>query len=1598
MLRFITLICAVVCTLNVCSQPLTGIKTIKTSGGDYTSFTAAITALNSDGVGSGGVIFDVDAGFVSSENPLAINTITSSAANPVVFRKAGSGSNPLLQPTGSAITTDFGFKIDGADYITFDGIDIAVPLGNTAVEYGFWIANTSASNGAQYNTIKNCTVTLNKTNTASRGVLSTVPNTPASAAGANSYTKFHNLSVTNAYHGFNLTGNTTYPDLNIEIMAVSGGTPSITNIGNNTTLITYGIFLSSIANYTISGYTINNISTSTGACYGIRHQGTPSYGSCTGNTIQGINASTTGSAYGISITGGGTVQNISNNIISNMGSATGGAYGFEASNSNATHNIYNNTIHSLSCNGTTATNSAYGITNSGANVALNIYNNQIYNILSNGTSASLAAGMNISGTNARIYNNYIYEIKNTGGVSTATAPSTRGIALNTATSNFYVYHNTVYLSYTAGTNNSSAALFTNAASTVNLRNNIFVNNVDVTNGLRAVAHHRAAATLTMFTNTTDDNLYYAGTPSAKNLIFYDAINADQTLLAYQNRMNNREWHSVTELPPFISTVTGSYNLHLNTSIATQCEKGGRVISLPFAVSNDFDGDSRAGTYADIGADEGNFTSKDLTGPYISYTPFNNTTLLTARTLTATITDPSGVATSGIGLPVLYWQINNGGYTPATGVHTGGDTYSFTFGAGVSVTDSITYFVAAQDMATIPNTLAHYAVNATAYTANPPAAGTKPTVPAFYKIVFPLATVMQVGNAGADYNSFTNNGGLFQTIKNGVMTDNLTIYVLTDLTTETGTHDLTPWIEEGVGNYTINIVPINAAPKLIAGDNGGNGLIRLNGVKNITFDGSFGGSGNYLTIRNTNTGGFTPTFVLQNDASNNQLKNTTIEGTISTSTTQLGTLYIGQGINTGCDNNSFINNNIRNLSTAAATNIAVYVIGRTSAPNSNNLFENNQIFNFGSYGFKCAEGNENLTITKNSFYQSISNPTNLSIAIDLGGIGNNVVSGNTIKNLNATGANVTIAGMFIQNAANTTISRNRIYDFPSTTGNLYGIYFAGSSGNPINITLANNQIAIAPTLAGNQAIYGIADESSTLNNWQIYNNSIYVAGANTGTFNSWCFRRASVGTSSNNIIRNNIMANSRTGTGIHYAIGDIRDGAGQFIASNNLYIGTGQAGNVSFFERGSGTGLAEDFTAWTAAKRDLSSYMIPAATFNPDLLFTFKDTCNLSIRNDYDYCWYVNGKGLPLATIADDYDQSNIRSTTLPGGSTDIGCDEFSTALLPPPITATGTHAPGGTEQYVFAGRTLASIRWANTGTLPTLGTLKHYTGVWPNDTTNNNTVTGARYLNEWFDLPATGGTGFGYDLVLNYDSCMLGTIQSEATMIGYKKQTGIPGSWTPTGGSSVNTAEKLLSITGQTGFSEFTATDLTATIPVQLIEFRAQKNAPHITLNWVSASDNSNTQYHVQRSLNGLQFETIYSINDRGIPYMQQTYTCTDANVLNLFPQQKTFYYRLAISEAGSIRYSPIVLVKNTAASEWIQAVFPNPFHDIIFTAVEIKQPGLLRIKIYNSTGQLVQEEARNLALGNHTLRIDLSGKAAGTYTMECTNGLNRKLYTLLKN
>ena len=161
-----------VCNANA---QLTGTKTIP---GTYASIKLAIDDLNANGVGTGGVTFDIAPGYTETIPmggliiDIAANQPTS--GNPVVFQRSGAGTNPLIQTdiNGSGVLSGIGFGLRndailllvGTDYIAINNIDFAEQYtgGSVALrtEYGIEMVSKDSTDGCKHVTINGCTIRM----------------------------------------------------------------------------------------------------------------------------------------------------------------------------------------------------------------------------------------------------------------------------------------------------------------------------------------------------------------------------------------------------------------------------------------------------------------------------------------------------------------------------------------------------------------------------------------------------------------------------------------------------------------------------------------------------------------------------------------------------------------------------------------------------------------------------------------------------------------------------------------------------------------------------------------------------------------------------------------------------------------------------------------------------------------------------------------------------------------------------------------------------------------------------------------------------------------------------------------------------------------------------------------------------------------------------------------------------------------------------------------------------------------------------------------------------------------------------------------------
>ncbi|RYU78221.1 hypothetical protein [Hymenobacter persicinus] len=221
-------------------------NTLPASATNFPSFTAAVSRLN-QALPTAPVTFNVPSGRVFAEQvpPLVVG---GTAAAPVVFRRTGNLVNPVITATSGAI-----LDVAGADYLTFDGIDVRAAGTGQGPAYGYRIRNLTPTNGVRHLLVQNATITLNRSYLSSAGVVQAANDnsgsvSPADTSGCNAHTHYHNLLIQNCYTGFTVSGYTsTWSEFDLEIDYVVVGNGTAGDIGNGTSGVV-GTQLSNVRN------------------------------------------------------------------------------------------------------------------------------------------------------------------------------------------------------------------------------------------------------------------------------------------------------------------------------------------------------------------------------------------------------------------------------------------------------------------------------------------------------------------------------------------------------------------------------------------------------------------------------------------------------------------------------------------------------------------------------------------------------------------------------------------------------------------------------------------------------------------------------------------------------------------------------------------------------------------------------------------------------------------------------------------------------------------------------------------------------------------------------------------------------------------------------------------------------------------------------------------------------------------------------------------------------------------------------------------------------------------------------------------------------
>ncbi|MBC7451804.1 MAG: T9SS type A sorting domain-containing protein, partial [Cytophagales bacterium] len=182
----------------------------------------------------------------------------------------------------------------------------------------------------------------------------------------------------------------------------------------------------------------------------------------------------------------------------------------------------------------------------------------------------------------------------------------------------------------------------------------------------------------------------------------------------------------------------------------------------------------------------------------------------------------------------------------------------------------------------------------------------------------------------------------------------------------------------------------------------------------------------------------------------------------------------------------------------------------------------------------------------------------------------------------------------------------------------------------------------------------------------------------------------------------------------------------------------------------------------------------------------------------------------------------------------------------------------------------------------------------------------------------------------------------------------VSGNWSYTGGVSnlSITATNTQKLTGST--SEFSTC---TTLPVRLLSFNAVRAGDQVLLSWMTASEENNDYFSIERSADGIHFERIGTIDGNGNSQQLIRYSFIDTA-----PLTGINYYRLKqVDYDGASTNSNIKAVNIDL--EYHITIYPNPV--TTGAGINIQIQGLTSgepvfITVFNAIGQSVYTTSGN--------------------------------------
>ncbi len=167
--------------------------------------------------------------------------------------------------------------------------------------------------------------------------------------------------------------------------------------------------------------------------------------------------------------------------------------------------------------------------------------------------------------------------------------------------------------------------------------------------------------------------------------------------------------------------------------------------------------------------------------------------------------------------------------------------------------------------------------------------------------------------------------------------------------------------------------------------------------------------------------------------------------------------------------------------------------------------------------------------------------------------------------------------------------------------------------------------------------------------------------------------------------------------------------------------------------------------------------------------------------------------------------------------------------------------------------------------------------------------------------------------------------------------------------------------------NKFVTIPVGGALPIELLDFKAVANGQQVDLNWSTGTERDNDFFTIEKTTDGINYETVGQVQGAGNSTSQRDYTYTDYN-----PSAGTSYYRLRQTDYNGETEAFEAFAVEVAKTGIISNVFPNPATDSRVNVTVSQTGSMVQVNLYNMFGQLVSTQMVDATSSNATQALEL--------------------------